>query len=92
MANQRKGTRMARNNKMLLYKKQVELAAFWIREEMAATDRAIRAAVALNNYSSAHGYNEFKRGLEEALKYVNRVIISDVESSQTEEKERGVAL
>lgn len=73
---------MARNNKMSLYKKQVEHAAFWMREEIAAADRAIAESIASKRYSDAHGYNEFKRGLEKALVYVNRLVSDDAESSQ----------
>ena len=81
---------MARNNKMFLYKKQVEHAAFWIHEEIAATDRAVVESLASKRYNDAHSFNEFKRGLEKALLYISRVINPD--ENKEIEKERGVVL
>lgn len=77
---------MARNNKMLVYKKQVELAAWFIQSDMIDADKSIAESVVSKRYSDAHGHAAFRLGLEKALVYVNRVIASDVESSQNKEK------
>ena len=76
---------MARNNKI---KKQVELAVSWIGEEIASTERDIIASVASKLYGDAHGLNEFKRGMEKALMYLNRVITSE-ENNEIKKEKKG---
>lgn len=79
---------MARNNKMLLYKKQVEHAAFWIKDEMDAASRAVVEALASKRYNDAYGLNEYKRGLEKAWVYVNRLVSSD-ENNEIKKEKKG---